>query len=445
MEEQFDNFCHMLIEDFLMQKGMHSTLTEFRKEWDRPNENLSLLSWYEMSLKLHLPEISSRAKYGTVLENLSWELMSDASMRCRKPPEVIATSMAIVPKVPKLPYIDTLPPPATTTIEKRAERCYSSEYQRYTMASDAALIATAKKKLRDENNDVEITKRYYNGSVPATKRITDGSTKNRSSSSNWIPDDVRYRQLGRDLAVAKENLHDISMRAEETRRENRALRQTDLERAHVMEKLGVKRKVECACCLQMFSYVNLKLKVSHKAIIDLRNIWSNGEGGWWTADDERWGVVPRCYDDVLVCLICSQFFHKQAEYRPSFEQTEYEKRRQAHLETKRREKEYWDPLRMVEKDRELMEQEMARQQELEAIQLQQLEQQKVEQAANKATFQDAIQFAMHQGDTLGSPGNPSGDNVSVVPSVTNDDKHSVGASAGRKNDDETLASMDSEK
>jgi len=38
MEEHFTNFCHMMIEDFLMQKGMQNTLQEFRKEWDRPDE-----------------------------------------------------------------------------------------------------------------------------------------------------------------------------------------------------------------------------------------------------------------------------------------------------------------------------------------------------------------------------------------------------------------------
>ena len=42
------------------------------------------------------------------------------------------------------------------------------------------------------------------------------------------------------------------------------------------------------------------------------------------------------------------------------------------MEPKRREKEYWDPLRMCEKGRELMEVELKRQVELELIQKEQL-------------------------------------------------------------------------
>lgn len=418
-----------------MQKGMHNTLEEFRKEWDRPDENVTLLSWYEMALKLHLPEIASRAKYNSVLENVSWEMMSDAAMRMRKTPEVVVSGMAMVPKVPRLPALDMAPATTTTTMERKKDSNYQYDYQKYTMESDAALIANAKKKLYEEANEVEITKRHYNPSQ--TKRVDNSSSKNRSSSSNWIPDETRYKQLGRDLIVAKENLHDIIMRNEETRRENRALAQTDLERAHVMEKLGVKHKIECACCLQMFSYVNLRLKVSHKAIIDIRNIWSNGEKGWWSADDERWGVVPRCYDDVLVCLICSQFFHKQGEYRPSFEQTQYEKRKLAHFEAKRREKEYWDPLRMMEKDRELMEEAQAmeaavQQQQQAALELEEQSAEHLEQGSHHSgvglaghSMAEAIKFVIgHHDMAVGSPS---------------------GGHEGPHKDDGTLGSNDSEQ
>ena len=31
-------FCHMILEEFLTSRNMHSTLRAFRKEWDRPNE-----------------------------------------------------------------------------------------------------------------------------------------------------------------------------------------------------------------------------------------------------------------------------------------------------------------------------------------------------------------------------------------------------------------------
>jgi hypothetical protein len=36
--DTFDTFTHMLIEDFLMRKGMDQTLASFRDEWHRPDE-----------------------------------------------------------------------------------------------------------------------------------------------------------------------------------------------------------------------------------------------------------------------------------------------------------------------------------------------------------------------------------------------------------------------
>lgn len=38
MEQKFDTFCHMVVEEFLMRKGMTGTLNQFREEWQRPDE-----------------------------------------------------------------------------------------------------------------------------------------------------------------------------------------------------------------------------------------------------------------------------------------------------------------------------------------------------------------------------------------------------------------------
>lgn len=426
-----------MVEEFLMRKGMQNTLNQFRQEWKRPVETESLLSWYEMSLKLQLPDMSGNAKYETVLENLTWELTTEASLRMRRAPEVIVSGLACVPRSSTLPAIETHLMPATV-FDRTSTKHQHGQHTGGGPGTGGDF--TGSRKLALTEGGADMTKRYYN---PGGKRIQDAAAaaKNKMSSSNWIPDETRYRQLGRDLSVAKENLHDILMRAEETRRENRALQQTDLERAHSMESLGVKHKISCACCLQKFSFVNLRLKVSHKAIIDIRKSWSNGAQGWWSAHDERWSVVPRCYDEVLVCLLCSQFFHKQAEYRPSFEQIKYEERRQAYLETKRREKEYWDPLRMCEKDRELMEAELQRQQEVEA---RQMEQQLLAQAAaaqqqaagtvpsiSTTAINDANGGAATSATNLGSPTAMAGADAGSVTgiSVANGDVGS-GAAGG---------------
>ena len=185
------------------------------------------------------------------------------------------------------------------------------------------------------------------------------------------------RSLHRDLAVAKENLLDIEVRETERSREMRRFCLSELEHAHAEESLGRKKKKRCGCCLQLFSYVNLPLSVSHKAIIDIRKSWvsahasnssmnekspsktrTNGDGSRqtisnaWIDEDERLSVVPRCYDEVRVCTFCAQFFHALEKYRPSFDMVAHEAKRKAALEREKREKEYWDPLKMCEKDRQ---------------------------------------------------------------------------------------------
>ncbi len=66
-------------------------------------------------------------------------------------------------------------------------------------------------------------------------------------------------------------------------------------------------------------------------------------------------MVPRCYDEVGVCVFCAQFFHVQEEYRPSFSAITYQERKTQHFTNKRKEKEYWDPLEMIKRDRDALE------------------------------------------------------------------------------------------
>ena len=46
---QLDIFSHMVIEDFMMQKGLTNSLQEFRREWARPDEKETMLSCYEIA------------------------------------------------------------------------------------------------------------------------------------------------------------------------------------------------------------------------------------------------------------------------------------------------------------------------------------------------------------------------------------------------------------
>ena len=53
------------------------------------------------------------------------------------------------------------------------------------------------------------------------------------------------------------------------------------------------------------------MSISYKAIIDVRESW-----GVDIPPDPLRARVPRCYDEVHVCLFCSQFFKDSESYRP---------------------------------------------------------------------------------------------------------------------------------
>jgi len=96
----------------------------------------------------------------------------------------------------------------------------------------------------------------------------------KTSSENWIPEEVRMRSLYREFQLLKENLGDIRKREDVEKVNMKALSVSDLARAQVKESLGATKKVPCGCCLRKYLDVNLPLKVSHKAIMDIRIKWS---------------------------------------------------------------------------------------------------------------------------------------------------------------------------
>lgn len=57
------------------------------------------------------------------------------------------------------------------------------------------------------------------------------------------------------------------------------------------------------------------------------------------------------YDQVLVCLFCSQFFQSQEEYRPSYADILHKERKANRLAFLEQERLYWDPLLMMDKDK----------------------------------------------------------------------------------------------
>lgn len=321
-----------------MKKGMKETLSVFREEWNnKPDEVTVGLNWIDISLKLHLTEHMKASPDNTVLENVTTQLLSEASTRMRLPKEVLLKGLAEKPRQTTLQPIRI----------SDNERGYNNGEN-----PDFSLIPLPKKKTTKNTLSVTSTKLPSDTSVQKFVSTRQRIMPGKPSSENWIPEKIRFRSLHRDIAVAKQNLLDSITLETEQQREMRRFQMSDLEKAHNEESLGTKKKSLCACCLQLYSYVNLPMRIPVKAIIDSRKQWSNGKGGWWDKEDERLSAVPRCYEGANICRFCAQFFDDQEKYRPSFEAIAYEERKAAFFETKRLETEYWDPLKMCEKDRE---------------------------------------------------------------------------------------------
>mmetsp|Transcript_8142 Transcript_8142/g.12157 ORF Transcript_8142/g.12157 Transcript_8142/m.12157 type:complete len:404 (+) Transcript_8142:3-1214(+) len=346
--DHMSTFCHLVIEEFLMNKKMTKTLNAFREEWSsRPSEAASSISWIDIALKLHLPDMIHEDKHKPVIEHIAGALITDASIRRRTPADVIVNGLAEKPRERSVP----LPP--VETASPSTEEDSNQERVRTSTETDTQTLLKLKSKgghigkysLSTARDTSSVERSKYRPSMSLTKQ-------GKPSSENWIPEQIRFRSIHRDIANLKENLRCTVTLEMEQQRELRRFQTTDLQKAHLEESLNMKRKTQCACCLQPYSHVNLTMKIPVKAIIDIRKKWSGGKGGWWDKDDERLAKVPRCYEGVDICRFCSQFFGSQDEYRPSFDAISYEQRKAQFFETKRQEREYWDPLKMCEKDRE---------------------------------------------------------------------------------------------
>lgn len=380
-EDILDNFSLMVLEEFLVKKKMKDTLETFRNEWKsqhhRPAEDVMLFSWYDVALKLRLPELmaesstssastSSGSSNRTVLESLVKALVKASATKNRRSEEVTVSGLATLPRR------TALPPMSTAELEEDLEDEVPSPSMRDSPSKTNNTSMSSKIRSPDEKLKARqsiVSKRSHQDSQLMTR-----SGRNHSMEA-WIPETARMRQFHRDIQNVKEIIYDTKVLEDSLAREMKRLMVSELDRARTEESLDATRKVPCGCCTQLFLKVNLPMKVSRKAILDIRVKWSgklnsstvfrgssirelvsamDKKGGKKppTVDDEGFGsTVPRCYDQVGVCRFCAQFFAEPEDYRPSYQNITFQERKVAHFDLKRREREYWDPLKMLEKDR----------------------------------------------------------------------------------------------
>ena len=418
-----ETFSHMVIEEFLMNKNMTSTLAEFRREWDRPSDDVSIPSWYNVALKLQMPELVSFVgengnSQNSVLQNLVKALAQESSIRSRRPMELTTQGLVTMPRPTALPDSSEPQGPFPSNITRQTQSADRKDRKKaptpgpaiiangpgHLDTSHAAAMSRGNKVTARQSSKLDqVMQKIVSDTsslipsklVPIAPTDKYAPKQNKTSVENWVPDNVRMMQRRRDLKVAHQNIDDSIMLELDTKRALKGVNVTPYDKALKEEELGVTKKVPCACCLQKYLYVNLPLKVSEKAIIDIRVKWTGGmtsqtvwtdtlkaivadtfevnsSGSILDADASSSQIVssnkPRgkmvakkkvpeitpikVYSDVRVCLFCSQFFQIQEKYRPSFGDMVMAEKRAARREHLAREKEYWDPLKMVEKDRE---------------------------------------------------------------------------------------------
>lgn len=300
------------------------------------------LSWVDIALKLHLPEMTKNSPNKPIIEHMTEALVRDASIRIRRDPEVVVSGLAERPRTTPLPPLSTI---------SNGDICDDESFERITLLEERELATNTKLRVKA----AAMANRLTSTQIAEPKKYRPSmslANKGKPSNENWIPEPIRFRSLHRELMTMKENLRSTVSFENDNKRELKRFQTTDLQKALLEEELRMKKKLKCGCCLQIYSYCNLPLKIPVKAILDIRKKWSGGKSGWWDKEDERLAVVPRCYEGVRICRFCSQFFDVQEEYRPSFDKIQKEIKRKHLLELKQLEKQYWDPLKMGELEME---------------------------------------------------------------------------------------------
>ena len=127
--EDLDIFCHLVIEQFLLEKNLFATLRSFRSEWDRPDDTVTMPTWYNVALKLQMPELISsddNHNFPTVLESAINALTQESSKRTRRPMDVIAHGLLTMPRVTVLPDMSEptspFPPNVPSSVEKKERK-----------------------------------------------------------------------------------------------------------------------------------------------------------------------------------------------------------------------------------------------------------------------------------------------------------------------------------
>lgn len=182
--------------------------------------------------------------------------------------EVTMNGMTTMPKASTLPYLSD-PLSAPPAFENKSRHNSPKEKKPISTSTKTVKTSTPSRIHHQNSNEqllipskLERIDKFGNGKVIKT------------STENWLPDTFRMKSRLRELALAQETLDSIIVRELDQAREHKRISVPVYDRALNEESLSMVKKHPCGCCLQRYLYVNLPLRVSQKAIIDIRVKWT---------------------------------------------------------------------------------------------------------------------------------------------------------------------------
>ncbi|GMH65498.1 hypothetical protein TrST_g10148 [Triparma strigata] len=361
-----ESYAELAVRDFLQSRGYFGALEALtedvaaakleRKEREKERgdevieEEDSIASWYIVNQHLGLPTLLNEnrtqesKRYNSVVEVIVDALAQQQTKESEPAPWVrpsTTPNFQFPLKANRSQNQVSSPPTSPAGDEIRAQS------QALTRPKSQGMSRTHNSSSSQYRSTATIKRQF--------KPLSASINLKTKSNQNWIPENVRQRQVRRDLAVAKINVESTVVREEAARTEKGRHKLTALQMSKSKESLQLLKKVPCGCCCLSFLPVNLILAVPLKAVLDIRDSWGtkfDPKGASKVRVNKNLRKAPLCYDEVKVCSFCAQLFqYQQDKYRPSWEAKEAERNRIKDEQDAKQRKAFWDPLTTTELER----------------------------------------------------------------------------------------------
>ena len=338
-----DQFLRLLIAEYLERAQMTRTLDSFRQESLNTDMQFTQMTFMEIAAKLQLPESGDANK--SLLANLIDSYFKDCASRMRVPQDNLFERLLSRPK-PSRPF-NLNASKSSHFIQSIGEHSQGRPRSSSTEKLSERVIPVPQRHYDEHPQNSHNKNKHSSTLHKIDKRFIRNSLGLNMSPENWLPMSMRMNSVGRSVIVANETLKTAIRHAQPKPLSNNL---SDYENFIKAESLGMMKRESCGCCgFAKFPCISLVMKVSLKAVIDIRKKWDPQLAA--AEDDSKSRlIVPRCYDEVRICRFCSQFFHDQEEYRPSFESIRQSERRKM-LMSRQVSKDRLDPLKLCEEDR----------------------------------------------------------------------------------------------